>query len=50
MLDDDAGRGLVELLDALQCGIGIGDVVVRELLALQLGRGGDARLLDVVST
>ena len=42
MLDDDARRGRVirpERLDAFPGGIGIGDVVVRQLLALQLNRG-----------
>ncbi len=42
MLHDHA-RGLVELSHAFECGIAIGDVVVRELLALQLLRGADAR-------
>jgi hypothetical protein len=40
---DHAGR-CVELLDALERGVGVGDVVVRELLALQLPCRGDARL------
>ena len=35
MLDDHAGR-LDKLLDALECRIGIGDVVIRQGLALQL--------------
>ena len=35
MLDDHAGRH-VEALDAFPCRIGVGDVVVAELLALQL--------------
>ena len=42
MLDDDAGRALVELLDTLQGRVRVGDVVVGEFLALDLGRGGDA--------
>ena len=41
MLDDDAGGG-VEDLDAFPGGIGVGDVVVRQFLALQLGVIGDA--------
>jgi hypothetical protein len=41
VLDDDAGRG-VECLDAFPSGIGVGDVVVRQFLALHLGVGGDA--------
>ena len=40
MLDDDAGRRL-EGLDAFQCGIGIGDVVERQFLALDETCGGD---------
>ncbi len=40
MLDDHAGR-LDEALDAFQRGIGVGHVVERQLLALQLGGGGD---------
>ena len=43
MLDDDAGR-LAEALHALQRSIGIGHVVIGQLLALQLGGGGDAGL------
>ena len=44
VLDDDAGcrTFCVELGDAFISGIGIVDVVVGELLALQLPRGGDA--------
>ena len=48
MLDDHAGRAFIELLDAFQRGIGVGDVVERQFLALQLVRGGDARFLDVL--
>ena len=40
MLDDDAGRGS-EGLHAFPRGVGVGDVVVREFLALQLLVGGD---------
>jgi hypothetical protein len=36
VLDDDAGRAVVELLDALQRRVGVADVVVGQLLALQL--------------
>ncbi len=49
MLDDHAGR-LGEALHAFQRGVGVGHVVERQLLALQLPGGGDAgfvRLLDV---
>ena len=50
VLDDDAG-GRVELLDAFERRIRIGDVVVRERLALQLGcrcqRAGRRLLVDV---
>ena len=46
MLDDDASR-LTELFDALQCGIGIGDVVVRQFLALQLFGGGDTGFVQL---
>ena len=44
MFDDDAGRGAlrIKFADALIGGIGIVDVVVGQLLALQLPRGGDA--------
>ena len=42
MLDDNAGRQL-EGLDALPCSIGIGDIVVRQLLALELNVAGKAR-------
>ncbi len=42
VLDDDAGR-LRELPHALQRGVGVGDVVVRQFLALQLPRRRDAR-------
>jgi len=41
VLDDDAGRRGVELLDAFERGVGVGDVVVAEFLALDLARGGD---------
>ena len=44
VLDDDAGRFGVELLDAFQGRIGIGDVVVGQFLALQLARRGDGGL------
>ncbi len=44
VLDDDAGGRGVELLHAFQRGVGVADVVVRELLALQLAGGGDAGL------
>jgi hypothetical protein len=40
VLDDHAGRG-VEGLDAFPGGIGVGDVVVGQLLALQLPVVGD---------
>ena len=40
VLDDHAGR-LVELLHAFQCGVGVGEVVVAELLALEEPGGGD---------
>ena len=43
VLDDDAGRG-VEGLHAFQRGVGVGQVVVREFLALQEARGGDDAL------
>src|SRR5690606_25566898 len=43
MLDDDAGR-LAEALHTLQRRIGIGHVVVGQLLALQLNGGGNAGL------
>ena len=44
VLDDDAGRGArrVELADAFVGRVGVVDVVVGQLLALQLPRGGDA--------
>ncbi len=42
MLDDDAGRGL-ELGHQLIGGVGVGDVVVAQLLALDLGGVGHAR-------
>ena len=43
MLDDDAGGGrAVEGLDALPGRVGVGDVVVRQLLALQLAVAGHA--------
>ena len=41
VLDDDTGRCL-ELLDAFPRGVGVGDVVVAELLALQLFARDDA--------
>ena len=41
VLDDDAGRAVVELLDAFEGGVGVGDVVVAEFLALDLLRAGD---------
>ncbi|MND65529.1 hypothetical protein D3C80_569000 [compost metagenome] len=41
MLDDHAGR-LDEALHALQRGVGVGHVVERQLLALQLDSGGNA--------
>ena len=41
MLDDHAGW-FDEALHAFQRGVGVGHVVVRQLFALQLGRGGDA--------
>jgi hypothetical protein len=41
VLDDDAGRGGVEQLDALQGRVGVGDVVVGQFLALDLAGGGD---------
>ena len=41
MLDDDAGR-LVEILDALQRGVGVGHIVIGQFLALNLPGGGDA--------
>ena len=49
MLDDHAGR-LGEALHALQRGVGVGHVVERQLLALQLLGSGDAgfvRLFDI---
>ena len=47
MLDDGAGRGArrIELGDAFVSRVGIVDVVVGELLALHLARGGDAEAL-----
>ena len=44
MLDDDAGRPFAELFDAFEGGIGVADIVVRELFALQLTGRGDAGL------
>ena len=41
MFDDDTGRD-VEGLDAFPGGIRVGDIVVGQFLALQLGVGGDA--------
>ena len=41
MLDDDAGGLVVEGFDAFQRGIGIGNVVVGQFLALQLLGGGN---------
>ena len=43
VLDDDA-RGLVEGLHAFERRVGVGDVVIGQLLALQQARGGDAGL------
>src|SRR5690606_13901224 len=43
---DDAGR-LIELFYAFECGVGIGDVVVRQFLALQLLRGTDAGFVQI---
>jgi hypothetical protein len=40
VLDDDAGR-LFELAHAFPGGVGVGDVVVAEFLALQLREGGE---------
>ena len=40
---DDRDRGLGELADQLEGGIGVGEVVVGQLLALDLPRRGDAR-------
>ncbi len=47
MFHDDAGRRAprVKLGHAFVCRVGIVDVVVRELFALELPRGGDARPL-----
>ncbi len=47
MFDDDDGRGprRIEFRDAFEGRIGIIDVVVRELLALNLARRCDARPL-----
>ena len=47
MLDDGAGRGAarIELGDAFIGRVGVVDVVVGELLALHLPRGGDAEAL-----
>ncbi len=44
MFDDDAGRSL-ELGHQLIGGVGVGDVVVAQLLALDLGGVGHARTL-----
>ncbi len=46
MLDDGTGRRLVELLDTLQGCIRVGDVVIRKLLALELGCRCDTGLTD----
>ena len=43
MLDDDAGGALVELLDAFQSGISIGDIVIGKFFTLQLARGSNGR-------
>ena len=43
MLDDDAGSALV-FADAFQSRIGIGDVVVRQFLALERAGRRDTRL------
>ena len=40
VFDDDAGRG-VEGFNALKRGVGVGQVVVAQFLALQETRGGD---------
>jgi len=40
---DDHHGGLIELGDALECRVGIVQVIVRKLLALRLPRGGHAR-------
>jgi hypothetical protein len=48
MLDDDAGGSLVELLHALQGGIRVGDIVVGEFFALDLGGRGDTCLPRVI--
>jgi hypothetical protein len=49
VLDDHAGwRG--EALDAFQRGVGVGDVVVGQFLALQLASGGDAGFRRLGST
>ena len=47
VLDDHAGR-LDEALHAFQCGVGVGHVVERQLLALQLHGGGHARLIGML--
>ena len=44
MLGDDAGRRL-ELGDGLEGGVGVAEVVVAQLLALDLARSGDAEAL-----
>ena len=41
VLDDDAGGPLGELLHAFERGVGVGDVVVGQLLALQLAGARD---------
>ena len=50
VLDNDAGRGArrIKLGDAFIGRVGVVDVVVGELLALQQPRGGDARTLSGV--
>ena len=48
MFDDDAGRALAELLDAFKSRIGIGNVVIRELLALQLPGCSERGFLDII--
>ena len=49
VLDDDAGRALVELLDALEGRVRVGDVVVGEFLALESGVAVAMRRLPQVA-
>ena len=42
VLDDHAGRRIDKGLDAFQRGVSVGDIVERQLLALQLAGAGDA--------